>query len=106
MNFIVQKKGKKKAVFSWDPVAGAAGYEVAQADSQKGKYTTIWQQKKKTSVELKISKDKYYKVRAWYKKDGELIIKILQNKWAATEEVAACFMENTQKAYSEFDGDI
>jgi len=64
---------KKKAVFSWDPVAGAAGYEVAQADSQKGKYTTIWQQKKKTSVELKISKDKYYKVRAWYKKDGELI---------------------------------
>ena len=39
----------------------------------KGKYTTIWQQKKKTSVELKISKDKYYKVRAWYKKDGELI---------------------------------
>ena len=24
--------------------------------------------KKKTSVELKISKDKYYKVRAWYKK--------------------------------------
>lgn len=73
MNFIAQKKGKKKAVFSWDPVAGAAGYEVAQADSQKGKYTTIWQQKKKTSVELKISKDKYYKVRAWYKKDGELI---------------------------------
>ena len=73
VNFIVQKKGKKKAVFSWDPVAGAAGYEVAQADSQKGKYTTIWQQKKKTSVELKISKDKYYKVRAWYKKDGELI---------------------------------
>ena len=68
-----QKKGKKKAVFSWDPVAGAAGYEVAQADSQKGKYTTICQQKKKTSVELKISKDKYYKVRAWYKKDGELI---------------------------------
>lgn len=68
-------------------------------------------------MELKISKDKYYKVRAWYKKDGELIygafskaiksiIKILQNKWAATEEVAACFMENTQKAYSEFDGDI
>ena len=45
VNFIVQKKGKK-AVFSWDPVAGAAGYEVAQADSQKGKYTTIWQQKK------------------------------------------------------------
>ena len=44
VNFIVQKKGKKKAVFSWDPVAGAAGYEVAQADSQKGKYTTIWQQ--------------------------------------------------------------
>ena len=73
VNFVVQKKGKKKAVFSWDPVAGAAGYEVAQADSQKGKYTTIWQQKKKTSVELKISKDKYYKVRAWYKKDGELI---------------------------------
>lgn len=73
MNFIAQKKGKKKAVFSWDPVAGAAGYEVAQADSQKGKYTTIWQQKKKTSVELKISKDKYYKVRAWYKKDGKLI---------------------------------
>lgn len=73
VNFIVQKKGKKKAVFSWDPVAGAAGYEVAQADSQKGKYTTIWQQKKKTSVELKISKDKYYKVSAWYKKDGELI---------------------------------
>lgn len=73
MNFIAQKKGKKKAVFSWDPVAGAAGYEIAQADSQKGKYTTIWQQKKKTSVELKISKDKYYKVRAWYKKDGELI---------------------------------
>lgn len=73
MNFIAQKKGKKKAVFSWDPVAGAAGYEVAQADSQKGKYTTIWQQKKQTSVELKISKDKYYKVRAWYKKDGELI---------------------------------
>lgn len=73
VNFIAQKKGKKKAVFSWDPVAGAAGYEVAQADSQKGKYTTIWQQKKKTSVELKISKDKYYKVRAWYKKDGELI---------------------------------
>ena len=72
-NFIAQKKGKKKAVFSWDPVAGAAGYEVAQADSQKGKYTTICQQKKKTSVELKISKDKYYKVRAWYKKDGELI---------------------------------
>ena len=67
------KKGKKKAVFSWDPVAGAAGYEVAQADSQKGKYTTICQQKKKSSVELKISKDKYYKVRAWYKKDGELI---------------------------------
>lgn len=73
VNFIAQKKGKKKAVFSWDPVAGAAGYEVAQADSQKGKYTTICQQKKKTSVELKISKDKYYKVRAWYKKDGELI---------------------------------
>lgn len=73
MNFIAQKKGKKKAVFSWDPVAGAAGYEVAQADSQKGKYTTIWQQKKKTSVELKVSKGKYYKVRAWYKKDGELI---------------------------------
>lgn len=73
MNFIAQKKGKKRAVFSWNPVAGAAGYEVAQADSQKGKYTTIWQQKKKTSVELKISKDKYYKVRAWYKKDGELI---------------------------------
>lgn len=73
VNFVVQKKGKKKAVFSWNPVAGAAGYEVAQADSQKGKYTTIWQQKKKTSVELKISKDKYYKVRAWYKKDGELI---------------------------------
>ena len=23
VNFIVQKKGKKKAVFSWDPVAGA-----------------------------------------------------------------------------------
>lgn len=73
MNFIAQKKGKKRAVFSWNPVAGAAGYEIAQADSQKGKYTTIWQQKKKTSVELKISKDKYYKVRAWYKKDGELI---------------------------------
>ena len=73
VNFIAQKKGKKKAVFSWDPVAGAAGYEVAQADSQKGKYTTICQQKKKTSVELKISKDKYYKVRAWYKKDGEHI---------------------------------
>lgn len=73
MNFIAQKKGKKKAVFSWDPVAGAAGYEIAQADSQKGKYTTIWQQKKKTSVELKVSKGKYYKVRAWYKKDGELI---------------------------------
>lgn len=73
MNFIAQKKGKKKAVFSWDPVAGAAGYEIAQADSQKGKYSTVWQQKKKTSVELKISKDKYYKVRAWYKKDGELI---------------------------------
>ncbi len=74
-------------------------------------------EKKKTSVELKISKDKYYKVRAWYKKDGELIygafskaiksiIKILQNKWVMTEEVATCFMENTQKAYSEFDGDI
>lgn len=73
MNFIAQKKGKKRAVFSWNPVAGAVGYEVAQADSQKGKYTTICQQKKKTSVELKISKDKYYKVRAWYKKDGELI---------------------------------
>lgn len=73
MNFIAQKKGKKRAVFSWNPVAGAAGYEIAQADSQKGKYTTVWQQKKKTSVELKISKDKYYKVRAWYKKDGELI---------------------------------
>lgn len=73
VNFIAQKKEKKKAVFSWDPVAGAAGYEVAQADSQKGKYTTIWQQKKKTSVELKVSKGKYYKVRAWYKKDGKLI---------------------------------
>lgn len=73
MNFIAQKKGKKKAVFSWDPVAGAAGYEIAQADSQKGKYSTVWQQKRKTSVELKVSKGKYYKVRAWYKKDGELI---------------------------------
>ena len=30
----------------------------------------------------------------------------MQNKWSATEEVAVCFMENTQKAYSEFDGDI
>ena len=30
----------------------------------------------------------------------------IQDKWAATEEVAACFMENTQKAYSEFDRDI
>lgn len=73
MNFIAQKKGKKKAVFSWDPVAGAAGYEIAQADSQKGKYSTVWQQKRKTSVELKVSKGKYYKVRAWYKKDGKLI---------------------------------
>lgn len=73
MNFIAQKKGKKRAVFSWNPVAGAAGYEIAQADSQKGKYTTVWQQKRKTSVKLKVSKGKYYKVRAWYKKDGELI---------------------------------
>ena len=73
MNFIAQKKGKKRAVFSWNPVAGAAGYEIAQADSQKGKYTTVWQQKRKTSVELKVSKGKYYKVRAWYKKDGKLI---------------------------------
>ena len=68
MNFIAQKKGKKKAVFSWDPVAGAAGYEIAQADSQKGKYSTVWQQKRKTSVELKVSKGKYYKVRACTKK--------------------------------------
>ena len=41
-----------------------------------------------------------------FQQGNKSIIKILQNKWAATEEVAACFMENTQKAYSEFDGDI
>lgn len=60
-------------MLSYVPVAGAAGYEIAQADSQKGKYSTVWQQKRKTSVELKVSKGKYYKVRAWYKKDGKLI---------------------------------
>ena len=50
---------------------------------------------------------KRWRINQWsFQQGNKSIIKILQNKWAATEEVAACFMENTQKAYSEFDGDI
>ena len=54
---------------------GKNGYlcRAGDAESLEQAIRKFMQQKRKTSVELKVSKGKYYKVRAWYKKDGKLI---------------------------------
>lgn len=69
----VKNKKKATASLSWKKADGAKKYQIYRATSKKGKYSKIATTKKLTYKDTSLSKNKtyYYKVRAYYVKDGK-----------------------------------
>ena len=74
----VKNSAKKTAKLSWKKVAGADGYEVYRANTEKGKFKKIATGKSGKSISYtnkKLSKNKtyYYKVRAYKNVNGKKV---------------------------------
>ena len=73
VSLTVKNTKKSTASLSWKKVDGAKKYQVYRATSKNGKYSNIGTVKNLTYTDKSLSKNKtyYYKVRAYYVKDGK-----------------------------------
>ena len=73
VSLTVKNTKKSTASLSWKKIGGAKKYQIYRATSKNGKYSNIGTVKNLIYTDKSLSKNKtyYYKVRAYYVKDGK-----------------------------------